>query len=98
MKEGRKQLAQVPSWKTFQIYAKILSNLPPASNTVFGENLRLRAVRDLFTKSFSTHSPNAQQIHTRVSRTPEKVPLRKKVKAEDFKRWMRNGSFILRMS
>lgn len=74
----------------------LVISLPP--NTVFGENPRLRAVRDSFTKSFSTHSPNAQQIHTRVSRTPEKTPLRKKVRAEDFKRWMRNGSFILRMS
>jgi len=97
MKEGRKRLAQVPSWKTFQIYAKTLCNLSP-TDTVSGENLRLRAVRDLFTKSFSSRSPNAQQIHTRVSRTPEKVPLRNKVKAEDFKRWMRNGSFILRTS
>lgn len=37
MKEGRKRLAQVSSWKTFQIYAKILSNLPPPQHSIWWE-------------------------------------------------------------
>lgn len=53
------------------------------------ENLRLGVVSDLFTKSFSTSKCTANS-HMSV-KSSWKNTIRKKKKAEDFKRWMRNS-------
>lgn len=63
MKDGRKRLVQAASHKTSKVSAKTLCNLPTTTDTITMMRTSDSVVRDLFTKSFSTHLPNARQIH-----------------------------------